>query len=208
MLEVANLACVRGDRRLFQGVGFRLGPGELLHVHGANGSGKTSLLRILAGLSGPEQGEVRWQGQNIRALREDYARVLVYLGHLAAIKDELTALENVRVGMHLAGAPVGEAQALAALRRLGLQGKEELQAKVLSQGQRRRVALARLLLSQDSRLWVLDEPFNALDSAAVVQLQGILAQHLERGGMVVLTTHQEVEITAAATQRLQLDALP
>lgn len=204
MLEVSNLECVRGDRRLFAGMNFSVQPGELLHVHGPNGSGKTSLLRMLCGLAAPAEGEVRWNGENIRSLREDYFKEMTYFGHLAGIKEELTALENLRVTVQLAGGDSAEDGLFGALDRMGLAGREDLPAKVLSQGQKRRVALARLLLCP-ARLWILDEPFTALDVAAVKMVQQLLSEHLNNGGMVVLTTHQEVDIPAGTVRHIHLN---
>jgi heme exporter protein A len=205
MLEARQIACVRGDRPLFGGIGFMLEPGAALHVAGANGSGKTSLLRILCGLSAPANGEILWRGENIRELREEYCRELVYLGHAPAVKDDLTPVENLVASAVLGGASVEEADAREALERIGLAGREDLPTKVLSQGQRRRVALARLMLAARSPLWILDEPFTALDRSAVEQLRETVEGHLQRGGMTVFTTHLEVAIRAGAMQRIDLD---
>lgn len=202
MLEVVDLACERGERRLFNGLNFALGAGELLYVHGANGSGKTSLLRTLCGLAWPAAGEVRWNGIEIRRLGDDYRGRMMYVGHLNGIKDELTAFENLRVNGRMRGV-AGEERALEALSRMELGGCAELPGKVLSQGQRRRLSLARLLLD-DSALWILDEPFNALDVKSVGRVQTILGEHLDRGGLVVLTTHQEVEITSRRARHVHL----
>lgn len=203
MLEVLDLECTRGDRRLFSRLGFRLDPGTLLHVQGRNGSGKTTLLRALCGLLLPQAGEIRWRGENIQDLKEEYDRDLLYLGHLNGIKHDLTALENLRVAATLAGQPPAEARLENALRRLGLGGFEDLPTRVLSQGQKRRVALARLPVSQ-ARLWILDEPFTALDSGAVELLQDFITEQLAAGGLVILTTHQEVPLTSGRIQRLRL----
>lgn len=205
MLEVTDLECVRGDRRLFTGLGFTLRPGELLHVHGANGSGKTSLLRTICRLMEPAAGDIRWGGALIRTLAEDYLAQLLYLGHLNGLKDELTGRENLAIAATLAGSPVAAERIPAALRRMGLAECDDLPVKLLSQGQKRRVALTRLLLN-GATLWVLDEPFTALDSVAVNTLQAILAGHLDSGGMVILTTHQEFAIDAGRVQRLHLGA--
>ena len=205
MLEGRQLECTRGERRLFSDLSFKLDRGQLLRVAGANGSGKTSLLRIMCGLVAPSAGELRWHGQSIRAEREEYSRNLVFIGHLNALKDDLTALENLQVAAALAGLPAGAARMLAGLDRFGIAHCAELPAKVLSQGQRRRVALARLALSDAVPLWILDEPFSALDVGAVVELEGLLASHLASGGMVVLTTHQEVEVVAQTVLRIDLD---
>ena len=204
MLEATDLRCVRGNRVLFSSLKFSLRGGELLRVAGVNGSGKTSLLRILCGLLGPVEGEVRWRGENIRALGEEYFRELLYIGHANAVKDELTPAENLTVACTLAGMNIGKTQVGDALCRLGLAGYEELPVKVLSQGQRRRVALARLALSAALPLWIVDEPFIALDADAVEEVQALIAEHVARGAAVVLTTHQEVEITAVLKQRIVL----
>ena len=190
---------------MFTGLSFKLGRGQLLRVAGANGSGKTSLLRIMCGLVAPSAGELRWNGHPIRAEREEYSRNLVFIGHLNALKDDLTALENLQVSAALAGKPADAERMLAALERFGVAHCAELPSKVLSQGQRRRVALARLALAPAAPLWILDEPFSALDVAAVVELERLLASHLASGGMVVLTTHQEVQVVAHAVLRVDLD---
>lgn len=205
MLEVSDVACVRGERTLFSGLSFTLARGALLRVTGANGSGKTSLLRIVCGLTVPTHGAVRWKGEDIRRLREDYWRELTYIGHLNALKDDLTALENLEMGAALTGRGVAHEAALAALEDLGVGRCADLPVRMLSQGQRRRVALARLLLSRASPLWVLDEPFPGLDSAAVDLIVARIAQHVRAGAAVVLTTHQEVAIDAPG-QRIDLDA--
>ncbi len=193
MLTVANLACVRGERRLFQGVGFTLEPGQWIHVEGENGAGKTSLLRIVCGLLHREEGDIHWNGQSVREAGDDYRAALLYLGHAGAIKEELTALENLKIAAALGGQLLDEAHALSALRRLGLKGRERLPTKFLSQGQKRRVALVRLLTS-GAKLWVLDEPFVALDVRAVDMLCGLITEHLSSGGMALFTSHQAVSL--------------
>ncbi|MCL2345522.1 MAG: cytochrome c biogenesis heme-transporting ATPase CcmA [Desulfobulbus sp.] len=203
MLEADNLECVRGERRLFAGLGFRLAAGELLHLQGRNGAGKTSLLRMLLGLLPPEAGEIRWQGEAIRKLAEDYRADLCYLGHLNAIKEELTPLENLLAAARLADEDLPEDDALDALEQVGLAGREDLACKYLSQGQKRRVALARLV-KERRPLWILDEPFVALDVAAVDWLAGLISGHLQRGGLAVMTTHQPVSIAAGAVRELRL----
>ena len=205
MLEARHLECTRGERKLFRDLSFRLGRGQLLRVAGANGSGKTSLLRIMCGLLAPSAGELRWQGQSIRVEREEYSRNLLFVGHLNALKDDLTALENLRFAAALGGLPAAREDALTGLERFGVARCAELPAKVLSQGQRRRVALAKLALSPKVPLWILDEPFSALDVAAVSELESLLAAHIAAGGMVVLTTHQEVRVVAQAVLRVDLD---
>ena len=203
MLEVSNLSCVRGDRRLFKSVDFSLNSGELLYLHGHNGSGKTTLLRTICGLMMPDRGEVLWNGENIRKLHEDFTQDVLYLGHKNGIKGDLTGVENLRISSILDGYSIGEAEAWKALEKIGLDGHEDLPAKVLSQGQNRRVALARLLVNK-AKLWVLDEPFTALDKGAVELLQNVIRTHLENEGMVVLTTHQEVPLTSGHAKELKL----
>ncbi len=203
MLEVVNLQCTRGDRRLFSGIAFELAPGELLHLHGHNGSGKTTLMRALCGLVTPTEGEVRWKGEPIRRQRDEFHAELLYLGHKNGIKDDLTGVENLRTACRLAGIAVSEKEAWEVLERMGLRGHEDLPSRVLSQGQQKRVALARLLVSR-APLWLLDEPFVGLDAAAVELLQSVIRGHVENGGMVVLTTHQEVALTSGRVKRLRL----
>lgn len=206
MLEAVDLQCVRGERTLFSGLYFTLRDGGLLRVAGANGSGKTSLLRIMCGLLAPTQGVVHWLGDDIRMLREEFWKQIVYIGHANALKDDLTAVENLVVACTLAGMKVSSEQACAALHSLGLDGCEFLPIRVLSQGQRRRAALARLVLEQASPLWILDEPFTALDTAATDYVQELIAQHIARGAMVVYTTHQELRIAAMVTLRIDLNS--
>lgn len=204
MLEVLDLRCERGERALFDGLEFKLPPGALLRVAGANGSGKTSLLRILCGLALPARGDVRWQGESIRVLREEYHRQLVYIGHAPAVKDELTGRENLAVSCALGGVPAEDAVLRAALERVGLDGYADLPARHLSQGQRRRVALARLAASGATPLWILDEPFTALDATAVGCVQEMIAEHLERGGVAVFTSHQEVMVASVTAYTIEL----
>jgi len=193
MLTVAHLACMRGDRRLFHDVSFTLSPGQWLHLTGENGAGKTSLLRILCGLLAAESGEIRWKGEAVTENADAYRRDLLYFGHAGAIKDDLTALENLRIAAALGGRHLAEEDALAALRRIGLRGREDLPTRVLSQGQKRRVSLARLLTSP-APLWVLDEPFVVLDVQAVELLCAIIREHLQQGGMTLFTSHQAVDL--------------
>ncbi len=192
MLTVAGLACSRGERQLFENVGFRLEEGEWLHVQGENGAGKTSLMRVLVGLSPATAGEIRWRDR--LAPSSEFRRELIYLGHHAAVKEELTPLENLRLAADLDTAPLNERDALAALIRLGLRGREALPVRVLSQGQKRRVLLTRLLTRPEAKLWVLDEVFNALDVKAVALLGQLIGEHLGRGGMAVLTSHQTLPL--------------
>ena len=203
MLEASRLDCVRGERRLFHSVSFQLRGGELLYLQGKNGTGKTSLLRMLCGLLPPAAGEIRWKGQAIGRLGEDYRRELCFLGHHNAIKEEMTPLENLLASAKLAEETLDEDSALGALETMGLAGREDLACRHLSQGQKRRVALARLC-NERRALWLLDEPFAALDAAAVELVAGLTGAHLQRGGLAVLTTHQPVDIPAGTVNDLVL----
>ena len=205
MLEVSALACTRGDRTLFRGVSFKLAAGGLLHVAGANGSGKTSLLRLLCGLGTPEAGEVRWRGERIRALRETYAQEMVYMGHDYALKEDLSAIENLQVACMLAGNPATNDEARQALAAFGLAACEHLPVRALSQGQKRRSALARLELSIRVPLWILDEPFSALDVDAVRYLEQLILTYMDGGGSVIFTTHQDAAIASRVTLRVVLN---
>ena len=195
MLEANALACRRGGRTLFRQLSFTLSGGAL-RVAGANGAGKTSLLRILCGLADPAEGEVRWKGTAIRRLREEYSRELVYLGHAPAVKDELTPAENLDIALRLSGKLFPKEQIEAALAAYGV---PDLPARKLSQGQRRRAALARLILAGHATLWLLDEPFTALDAAAVRFTEELIERHAASGGAAVYTTHQPCALDAAAT---------
>ena len=195
------MECERGGRSLFCGLSFSLRAGELLRVAGANGSGKTSLLRILCGLLTPTAGDVRWAGTPIASLREEYSRRLVYIGHAPALKDDLTATENLAIAGGIAGNDADQASIRAALAQFGLAGTA-FPLRKFSQGQRRRAALARLVLSASVPLWLLDEPFSALDAAAVRLVEGLIAAHVARGGSVAYATHQEAAIGATRVVEL------
>ena len=195
MLEAQGLDCERSGRTLFRGLTFSVAGGDLVRVAGPNGSGKTSLLRILCGLLAPTQGEVRWRGMPIRRLAEEYSRDLVYIGHASALKDDLTPYENLDIACRLAGVQV-EREAL--VRALDALAVPALPVRKLSQGQRRRAALARLLLSRGVPLWLLDEPFAALDAAAAAHAEELIARHLKAGGSVVYTTHQQAALDSGA----------
>ncbi len=206
VLSVRGLECVRGERRLFRDLAFALENGGLLQVRGPNGSGKTSLLRMVCGLLPPASGEIAWNGTRAGAAGEDFNACLSYVGHLNGVKDELNAEENLRLSARLADLPCDAAAVRAALCEFGLEGYEGLPCKVLSQGQRRRLALARLKLSGARPLWVLDEPFAALDAAGIDAVGALLEDHLARGGLALLTTHQDVPLAAPGMQTLQLGA--
>jgi heme exporter protein A len=198
-----QVQCLRGERELFKSVNANLNAGDILRIEGSNGSGKTSLLRIVAGLSAPASGEIRWHDENITELSEEYFRELLYIGHFAAVKDDLTVLENLLLALELAAEPSTRTDAQAALAEAGLRDRFHLPAKYLSQGQRRRVALARLQLSK-RLLWVLDEPFTALDVGAVGWVAKLIAGQLTNNGIVLFTTHQDVVIPGHTPKTLQL----
>jgi heme exporter protein A len=203
MLSVTGLSCTRGERRLFSGVDFQLKAGTCLHLQGDNGVGKTSLLRQVSGLSPVAAGQVSWYGQPI-ADNEAFRAQRIYLGHELAMKDDLSATENLQFDASIAGRTVSEETVRSALKRLGLRGREDLPVRVLSQGQKHRAALARLLVRQ-ATLWILDEPVVALDVPAQAAVGQLLEAHLDEGGMALVTSHQPLPIPHAliASYRLQ-----
>jgi heme exporter protein A len=205
MLCATNLECVKGERRLFSGLNFSVAAGQILLVHGPNGSGKTSLLRIVCGLGRPTHGSVTWQGKDIASQRENFARALAYLGHANALKSELGALENIRLAFGTNGVTLPTARIREALR--GTDLNPDLPIKFLSQGQRRRVCLARLWLC-DALLWVLDEPLTSLDAAAIIFAEEMIAHHARNGGVAIVSTHQELHLPDHLVNRLLLGAAP
>lgn len=202
-LSVHNLGCTRGERELFAGMNFTLHSGEAMLIQGGNGQGKTSLLRLLTGLAQPADGEVRWRGEKLDRCSEDYHREMAYIGHLNGIKDDLTPIENLRLASQLAGRILDEAQAEERLIQLGLRRCLDLPCRVLSFGQRRRVALASLLCTNAS-LWILDEPLTGLDVNGVALLENLLKAHVDHGGMAVLTTHQPLSLEGANIRTLRV----
>ncbi|WP_256852698.1 cytochrome c biogenesis heme-transporting ATPase CcmA [Pantoea sp. Fr+CA_20] len=185
MLEIINLLCVRDERALFEALTFSVAAGNIVQIEGPNGAGKTSLLRVLAGLSTPEQGDVLWQSQPIQRQRDEWHRYMLYLGHLPGIKAALSPLENLRFYHHTCS----DEQIFNALASIELAGYEDVAASQLSAGQQRRIALARLWLTQ-ARLWILDEPLTAIDKTGVETLIARFADHLGGGGALILTSHQ------------------
>jgi heme exporter protein A len=204
MLQTIALSRSRGERRLFSDVSVKIEPGTLLAVVGQNGSGKTSFLRMLCGLLSPEEGQVLWQGENIRHLKEQYCAQLTYIGHLNGIKDDLTPAENLALSADLTGDQQSDARVREALEAVGLKQQVRLPTRVLSQGQKRRVALARLWLSAHP-VWLLDEPFTSLDTTATGLVTERLRSHLRGGGLAVVVTHQEVALPPEVVQRLRLN---
>ena len=205
MLSAHQLACLRGDRLLFKNIDIALNAGGLLYVLGENGCGKSSLLRMLCGLLSPNDGEVYWHQRSTKQVKEEYLSQLFYLGHLNGLKEDLTALENLRISASLAKVKCNTYALMDALDAMGILHCANLPVFVLSQGQKRRVALAKLWLTS-APLWILDEPFVALDSHSVEMLTLRLNQHILNDGMVIITTHQEVKLRAFSTQTLRLSA--
>jgi heme exporter protein A len=205
MLAVDQLTCRRGLTNLFSHLNLTLNAGEMIYLKGANGSGKTSLLRIIAGLSRPEAGTISWHGADIELAREDYISKLLYIGHAPAVKEELTVAENLLTSLRIAGILATNAMVNQALSGVGLNKRKSLPTRVLSQGQKKRLALARLALD-DRPLWILDEPFNALDIEAIRWLEAQLENHLFEGGMVILTSHQAPKINPKRVKELNLSA--
>lgn len=203
MLEAEQVAAQRGSLTLFAGVNFKLRPGEALVITGANGSGKTTLLRIAAGLTRPQSGSLSWMGAAFAPFDAVLRAATLYIGHATALKEEMTAEENLASLASLHGARVDSAQARAALAEWALERQRSLPSRVLSQGQRRRVGLARLRLVRRP-LWVLDEPTTALDTAGVAILQRFVAAHLEQGGAAVIATHHDLDLPLGATKALTL----
>jgi heme exporter protein A len=202
------VACRRGTRLLFSGLHLAVGAGEVVWLRGDNGRGKTSLLRLLSGLASPEEGQITWRGVPIRKAGSDYRAELVYIGHLNALKDDLTALESLRFMAQLHGRETDETALNEALRALGVHARRHAPTRALSQGQRRRVALARLWLERSPSLWLLDEPFDALDTTGIATLNGLLGAHAARGGAVVLTSHQPLSLQAPRPREFHLGEAP
>jgi heme exporter protein A len=196
MLEANDISCSRGNRDLFRQMSFRVDQGALLRIHGANGAGKTSLLRMIAGLSPVESGRIKWQGHELPELGDDYSKQLAFVGHSNALKAYLSPIENLRAALAVQGVPATDADLRAVLQEEELERVVDVAVHRLSAGQQRRVALARVALARSRCLWILDEPFSSLDDAAAKRFSKRLARHAHDGGMVVYTTHQDVPIDA------------
>jgi heme exporter protein A len=204
-LSFYKLGCSKGGRQLFQDIDCTLDAGRWLHLSGANGVGKTSLLRMVCGLAPIESGEIFWNGIPIHSQRDTYREDLCYLGHLNALQESMTVNENLAFMAALGGFASDAARTQEVLARFGVGGRGQQLVRHLSQGQKRRVALSRLALSP-ARLWVLDEPFVAMDEAGVKMLANLVAAHLADGGLAVLTSHQQVPIGNIPAQLLELRA--
>jgi len=203
MLEAVSLGCVRGDRRLFSGLNFAIQPSEYIELRGPNGRGKTSLLRIICGLAMPVEGEIRWRGKNIRRLGEEYFGDIAYIAHQNGVKDELSPTENLLVCNGVAGKALGKDQAHLVLTQVGLEKQRDLATRLLSAGQRRRLALARLLASQ-ATLWILDEILSSLDDAGMNLARDLIGAHLTNSGMAIIATHQELKLATGPITRIDL----
>jgi heme exporter protein A len=203
MLEIINVSAIRDERTLFESLSFTVSPGELVQIEGRNGAGKTTLLRMIAGLSEVEQGQIKWEEMLIHHHREHFFRQLLYIGHQTGIKRELSAYENLSFYQSLHRRSIHQDHLFYALERVGLAGKEDIPVSQLSAGQQRRVALARLWLSEH-QLWILDEPLTAIDKHGVRILGELFLEQLNRGGMIVLTTHQTLLEECPSLKKIHL----
>lgn len=199
MLEAVKLCCERDDRPLFSGLSFRVEAGNWVQITGGNGAGKTTLLRMLTGLSRPDSGDVHWHGEPLHRVREMFHQHLLWIGHKPGVQARLSALENLQFFHHDGNI----AQCYDALEQAGLAGFEDVQAHQLSAGQQRRIALARLWLS-NARLWILDEPFTAIDADGVASMTRRMEHHVAQGGAIILTTHQPLNTDKVDVRRIAL----
>ena len=200
--EAVELTCIRDDRCLFSELSFSLSPGQLVQVDGPNGSGKTSLLRLACGLSIPESGTIKWNGEDIQQNRSRFMANIAYVGHVHGVNSELTALENLHTDWILTQRPM-QTTPMRALQKVGLAGFEDIPCRMLSAGQCRRVGLARLLISA-ATLWILDEPLTSIDQSGRTEIENLLKEYLSQGGMVLLTSHQKIEISTHHSVSIQL----
>lgn len=205
LLSASGLACQRDDRWLFTGLALGVRPGHVLQIEGPNGSGKTTLLRILCGLTEADSGAVYWQGESLSAVRSEFYGSMVYVGHQPGIKHGLTPRENLQLALRLSGG-TPRTTIDAALERLGLGGYQDLPCRGLSAGQQRRVTLARLLLVE-ARLWVMDEPFTAMDRAGRALIEGLMRAHVASDGAVLVTTHHALDLGDSRVTHLDLGTL-
>ncbi len=203
LLHIKSVTCIKQERCLFADLNFSLNSGQIMQLAGANGAGKTSLLRIIAGFSMPDEGDILYLNQSIKKYYEEYARDLLFIGHKTGVNVQLSALENVKHWLAINGY-TNEGDLYPLLSKLGLVGLEDVPVRTLSAGQQRRVALARLWLSE-AKLWILDEPFTALDKSGVAFLQQRFVEHLKIGGAILLTTHQDLTAHFSNLQTLTLE---
>ena len=203
MLEVSNLTAIRDERVLFENLTFSIQPGELVQIEGRNGTGKTTLLRIVTGLGDKEEGEILWKGEQIDKSRVEFHQDLLFLGHQTGVKRELTAFENLSFYQSVHQESSSQEAIFQALAKVGLAGREDVPVAQLSAGQQRRVALARLWLSKQV-LWILDEPLTAIDKQGVKVLEALFAHHAENGGIVILTTHQDMFADSPKLRKIKL----
>lgn len=204
MLEVRDLTAIRDDRELFESVNFTVSAGDLVQVEGRNGSGKTTMLRIITGLGDSEAGKIMWKGVETRKDRDAFHQDLLFIGHQTGVKKELTAFENLSFYQQLNGAgDVTEDDIWMALAKVGLAGKEDIPSGKLSAGQQRRVALARLWLSRHP-LWILDEPLTAIDKQGIKVIEALFVEHTQKGGMVLFTTHQDMFTNMDQLKKIRL----
>jgi heme exporter protein A len=202
LLRINQLTCIREERILFDQLSFDVHAGSLIQIEGANGTGKTSLLRILAGLSLPYEGDVQYNALPITQSRDDYYQDLTFIGHLAGVKGELSALQNLSFNLTIQGDRLTNIE--QAIDAVSLTGFEDTNASHLSAGQNRRIALARLWQST-SKIWILDEPFTAIDKAGVATLETLFLEHINRGGAIIFTSHQELHIADQQITHINLE---
>ncbi len=207
MLAARDLACRRGNRVIFRGVNLAVHAGQIVWLRGSNGSGKTSLLRLLIGLGRPDAGAVLWNGKPVRRLMGDSDLRTVYVGHANALKEDLTVAEALAFNARLHDRADGPDAIVRALGVFGVAALAPLPVRTLSQGQRRRVSLAQLALCDGPALWILDEPFDALDVQSVARFNRTLVDHLARGGAIVLTSHQTLQLDAVTPLIFDMDQL-
>ena len=204
MLTVDHLSCSRGDRTLFDGLSFAVAPGQVMAMTGSNGSGKTTLLRTVCRLAPVDEGTISWQGQDIGSIADQYLAQVLYIGHRNALKDDLTPGENLAALARLGGTESEPGKVEGALDAVGLgRAVSRLPARVLSEGQKRRVALARLWC-ESRPLWILDEPFTALDVSSVQLLRQRMQRHLDDGGLILTATHEPVGLSSDAMREIRL----
>ncbi|MBM4932006.1 cytochrome c biogenesis heme-transporting ATPase CcmA [Vibrio parahaemolyticus] len=203
MLEVSNLTAIRDERVLFENLQFEIKPGELVQIEGRNGTGKTTLLRIITGLGDREEGMIKWKGEEVEKSRDVFHQDLLFFGHQTGVKRELTAFENLRFYQSIQNNSTSDEEIFTALTQVGLAGREDVPVAQLSAGQQRRVALARLWLSKQI-LWILDEPLTAIDKQGVKVLEALFAQHADNGGIVMLTTHQDMFADSPKLRKIKL----